>query len=350
MRWYVGALLFILLTCSAPATSAGPRLYIDSRRTDLLLQVQAAILDDQFDISDSLARCIVDIDPSDPAGYISLAASQLARMTDAEDNLYGEQFKLLLDSVTRLVEGRLATAMADRRGWLYLFLGHAQAYRALYESKFGSAYRAVRMGLRTKESYTAGLAADSTLHDLYFGLGSYHYWKSVKAGLFRWVGLFHNDIERGIAELRFAADSSLFSGPVSLSALAWVWLDRAQYDSVAAVTGPLRSQFPRGKSFLWPLAKAQYDSKDYTAALVTYAQIRHLLEPDAGNHYNMVECDYFMAKCHQQLSQDSRALACATQIVAYEKYISGEVRVRQADKIRYLKRLAESVETTASSE
>lgn len=350
MRWYAGAFVVVLLMCSAPAAKAGQRLYVDSVRTNLLLQAQAAILDDRFDTSDSLARCIIEVDPSDPAGYISLAASQLARMIDAEDNLYGGQYTTLLDSVTKLCESPLSTAAPDRKAWLYLFLGHAQAYRALYESKFGSAYRAVRMGLRTRESYEAGLTADSTLNDLYFGLGSYHYWKSVKAGLFRWVGLFHNDIERGIEELHFAADSSIFSRPVSLAALAWVWLDREQYDSVAVVTRPLRLQFPRGKSFLWPLAKAQYDSKDFTAAVATYIQIRQLLEPNPGNHFNMVECDFYIAKCYEKLSQNPRVLACAARIAAYEKYVSGEVRIRQGDKIRYLKKLAESVETTASSE
>jgi hypothetical protein len=206
------------------------------------------------------------------------------------------------------------------------------------------------MGLRTKSSYEAGLAADSTLFDLYLGLGSYHYWKSVKAGLFRWIGLFHNDIRRGIDELQIAADSSLFSRQVSLAALAWIWLDREQYDSVAAVTQPLISRFHHGKSFLWPQAKAEYDSKHFSAARATYEKIRRLIEPNPGNHFNIVECDFYIAKCSEKLAQNTRAIECAAQIVAYEKYISGAIRLRQADKIQYLKKLAGSAETTASTE
>jgi hypothetical protein len=350
MRLYAGLFVCGLgVIISLPATAA-PRLYIDSARTSLLINAQAAILNDQFDISDSLADRTVAMNPSDPAGYITRAASMLARMTDAEENLFGDGFRKLLDTITSLCEKELMTADPPRKAWLYLFLGHAQAYRSLYESKFGSSYQAVRIGLRTRSSYAAGLERDSSLTDLYFGLGSYHYWKSVKAGLFRWIGLFHNDIQLGIDELRLAADSSLFSQDISRAALAWVWLDREKYDSVVAAVEPLITKYPSGKSFLWPLAKARFDAKDFGGAKAAYLRLRERLEANPGNYQNIIECDYYLAKCHEALSEPTLASAEATRIRDYEKYVPGHVRERQSDKIRYLKRLAESVAPAASAE
>lgn len=325
-------------------------MYIDSARTAFLIHAQSAILNDQFDVSDSLGTLTIEMDPADPAGHITRAASMLARMTDAEENLFGDGFLKLLDTITSLCEMELMTVDSPRKAWLYLFIGHIQAYRSLYESKFGSSFKAALIGLRTKSSYVAGLEQDSSLTDLYFGLGSYHYWKSVKAGLFRWIGLFHNDIQLGIDELRLAVDSSIFSQDISRAALAWIWLDRKKYDSVAVVVAPLIAKFPSGKSFLWPLAKARYDAKDFVGAMAAYHRIRKLLSANPGNQYNIIECDYYLAKCHIALSEPTLATTEATRIREYEKYIPKQVLKRQSDKILYLKRLAESVASAASAE
>ena len=91
-----------------------------------------------------------------------------------------------------------------------LYLGHQAAYRSLYEARFGSRFSALTYGLKAKGFYRDGLAADSALYDLYLGLGSYHYWKSAKAGILRTAGIFNDDKEKGISEIRKAIDSSLF--------------------------------------------------------------------------------------------------------------------------------------------
>jgi hypothetical protein len=344
-----GFLIFLLNFCLAAALSASSPL-VDSALTNRLLEIQSAILDDQFDLADSLSNAVIADLPENPSGYISSAASQLARMTDAEENLYGKTYVALLDSITALCNREVAAAQGRDKAWLYLFLGHAQAYRALYESKFGSSYKAIRMGLRTNDSYEAGLKADSTLHDLYFGLGSYHYWKSVKAGMFRWIGLFRNDIELGIGELRRAADSSLLSQNVARASLAWVWLDREQFDSVVAEVEPLATTHPTGKSFLWPLARARFEMKQYREAMSVYTRIRSLTEANPGNHFNIVECDYYIARCYEKMKNEPEAARWAARLAGYEKYISAESRVRQADKMSHLRRLGERAVTTVSIE
>ncbi len=349
MKRIAGVFLFLVFSAISPFANA-VSFYVDSAFTSRLMEAQSAILSDQFDLADSISqRLIVDY-PLDPAGRLSLAASQLARMTDAEANLYGKQFTVSLDSITNQCQQLILTADAPRKAWLCLFLGHAQAYRALYESKFGSSYKAVRMGLATNDSYQAGLASDSSLYDLYFGLGSYHYWKSVKAGVFRWLGIFHNDIDLGIRELQLAVDSSLLSRNVALASLCWVWLDRERFDSVEQISAELTSIYPTGKSFLWPQARAEFDSKRYAQAIKSYGRIRALLEKNPGNHFNVVECDYYIARSFEKSGEESEAIRCAAQFPMYEKYVSAEVRHRQADKISYLKRLAARAVTTVSTE
>ncbi len=350
MRWSAALFVVFASLTIGPSVFAGGRVYIDSTHTRLLSEAQRAILNDQFDQADSIADCITALSPRDPAGRVSRAASMLARMTWAEDDLFGVRFERLLDTIQRLCTTELDSADRGRKAWLYLFLGHTQAYRSLYESKFGSSFTAVRFGLRTRTYYGAGLEQDSSLTDLYFGLGSYHYWKSVKAGVFRWLGLFHNDIKLGITELYRAADSSLFSRDVSRSALAWVWLDREQYDSVITLTESLRQSYPLGTSFLWPLARSRWDKKEYAAAYDVYSQLRGLLIKQPGNYFNLVECDYYLSACREKAGDKVAAAVEAVRLNEYDRYIPPRTRERQADKLRFLARLIESVETTASTE
>lgn len=350
MRWHTGFFLLGLLLAVAAATSAADRLYIDSSLTRRLTDAQTAILNDQFSVADSLAGAIIADFPNDPCGYVTRASTMLSRMSYAEDTLYSDQFKHLLDTIQQLCTAQLATTDHSRRAWLYLFLGHVQAYRSLYEAKFGSSIAAMKAGLRTRSCYSAGLAEDSGLTDLYFGLGSYHYWKSAKAGLFRWLGIFHNDLDRGIDELRLAADSSVLSRDVSQSALAWVWLDRHAYDSTLTAVARLQSRYPEGTSFLWPAAQALFARKDFDRAHAVYLNLRDKLAPHPGNYFNLVECDYFLSLCREKAGALPAAWAEAARVKEYERYIPPETRRRQERKLQQVRRWLEQSESTASAE
>jgi hypothetical protein len=350
MRWHAGFFLLGCLFIMVAAASAADRVYIDSAITRRLIDAQTAILNDQFSRADSLAGAIVTDFPNDPSGYVTMASTVLAQMSYNEEDLYADHFKRLLDTIQRLCTDQLTNADHGRKAWLYLFLGHTQAYRSLYEAKFGSSFAAMKAGLRTRSLYSAGLAEDSGLVDLYFGLGSYHYWKSVKAGLLRWLGIFRNDIALGLDELRLAADSSVLSRDISLGALAWIWLDREKYDSTLAVVERLGVRYPEGSSFLWPAAQALYSKKDFDRAHAVFLNLRDKLAARPGNYFNLVECDYFLSCCREKSDSPQAAWADAARLNEYERYIPPATRRRQEGKLRYLQRLLEKAESTALRE
>jgi hypothetical protein len=224
--------------------------------------------------------------------------------------------------------------------WMYLWRGHARAYRALWESKFGSSLRALKLGLSTIDEYEAGLKRDSTVIDLYAGIGSYHYWKSAKAGLLRWLGIFRNEKDKGIAELRRAADSSLLHRDLSRSALIWIWLDCREYDSAIALAEDFARRYPEGKTFLWPIAQAQFREAKYSQAAETFARIRTRLESSPGNYHNLIECDWHLARCYTWLEEDALLKTTKQEYLSYREQIPERTRKRQSDKINFLNRMA----------
>ncbi len=339
MKWALLALMTSIVLIYIPTcVLAGD--YLDGAKSQYLLNIQELLYNDRFNGADSLARVMIEEYPDDPAGYLFRAITLVTVMFDREENLNPEQFNRLIDTTVTKALSIRDTASNCTRAWMCLFLGHAEAYRSLWESRYGSLVSAVKMGRRARKEYERGLACDSSLYDLYFGLGLYNYWKSAKAGFLRWIGLIHNDKDKGITQLHLAADSSFISQESAYSALIWIGLDRGQYDSVIAGCREMRKKYPDGKALLWPLARAYYEKKDFPNAVKTFELLRERIACDPGNYFNLIECDYYLYRCSEKLSMKREADGIAGRMQQYYGQIPKEIRKKQRLKIALLRRAA----------
>lgn len=340
MKQRTGVFLLLIVLTFGASNEVFPNSYLDSTKVQALTEGQMLLFNDRFSTVDSLYDSYIAEYPNDPAGYLFRAAALMGMMADREEKIQVEKFKALLDSVESITDKAIDSCDEQTRAWLYLMKGHAKAYRSLWESRFGSFLSAVKLGFSARSEYSNGLRADSTCYDLYLGLGTYHYWKSAKGGLLRFLRILKNEKDKGIEELYLAADSSLLSRDAARSALIWVYLDRKQYDSVVTIAGEFVSRFPYGKSFLWPLATAHHSRKQYQEALATYQKIRKHTEVESGNYFNLIECDYYICRCLEKLDRQREAIREARQVSRYYNSIPGNTRERQRTKLVYLLRLA----------
>lgn len=331
------ALAFTIIAGGSIATA---ETYMDSGRIACVAQAQEYLFSDRFTLVDSIYTARIETDPADPMGHLFRAGALFAEMSDREENLHEELFLGLLKTTDSLTREVIDTCDDRTAAWMYLFRGHAKAYQSLWESKFGSMMKALRLGLSTIDEYEAGLKHDSTLYDLYAGTGSYHYWKSAKAGVLKYIGIFKDEKDKGIAELRLAADSSLLHRDLARSALIWIWLDRKEFDSAIVLAHEFADRYPEGKAFRWPLAQALYQIEDYRRASETYLDLRRRLEADPGNYFNMIQCDYYLAHCFTWLEQPDEAIRIARRLQEYEAMIPRDVLGRQKAKLNYLRRLS----------
>ncbi len=321
--------------------SQEPRPYPSEEQARTIIEIQHLLFDDDFSAAESLATTLQRQYPDEPCGYLFAAIALLTKMFALEENCRPSEFHRLLDSAAAKAQRILDTASSPTvRAWQHVYLGHVEAYRSLWESHYGSLMKAIKRGRRAKKIYEQGLAEDSTVYDLYFGLGLYHYWKSAKAGLLRWLGLIHNDKEKGIAQLRLAADSSLFSRPSAHNALLWILMDRKEYDSVIARCREMIEKYPHGKSFLWLLAQAYFEKKEYRHARDAFARLREYYASEPGNYFNLVECDYFLLQCSERLGDEEAAEKTIRSFRSYSSRIPSSTRRRQREKLSFLRRAA----------
>lgn len=315
-------------------------IYMDSAKAAQLMFIQELLLDDDYFAGDTAYLSYIDRYPDDPAGYLFRAGLLMADMTDKESDYRSIAFTGMLDSARSIIAPRLDTCSDKTAAWMYLLRGHADAYEAMWESRFGSFFSAISLGMSAKGEYDRGLARDSGNYDLYAGLGAYHYWKSVKAGLLRSVGIFRNDIQRGIDELYLAADSSLIHRAATRTALIWIWLDRKEYDSVISIATELSQRYPGSRTLLWPIAQAWFSKNEYDSALSVYSELRRRLIREPGNYVNLIECDYHICKCLGWLSRSEDVKVATRRFYEYADNIPEETRRRESSRINYLKRIA----------
>ena len=252
--------------------------------------------------------------------------------------IHTEQFRDLVDTVFELCELQLETADSQQAAVLYLWQGHAHVYRSLWESKFGSIVSAIKHGLAARGSYHNGLEHDSTLYDLYFGLGNYHYWKTSKAGFLKTIGIVSNDIEKGLTELKLAMDSARLFSEAAANSMIWIWLDRQRYDSAISMAHRMLVNYPESRTIRWPLAEACFKNHDYENALTFYAELTEHYSYEPGNFYNLIECSYYLYQCCLKLGHDERSEEILEQVSQFRLRIPSRIKNRQRSKLNYLRR------------
>lgn len=309
-------------------------------RFDLLREGQSLLLDDRFEDADSIFELYSRRYPADPAGSLFRASVLLARMNDAEEDFAGDQLKRMLDSIDAQVEKRLPSSDSSARAWLMLVRGHARSYRSIYESRFGSFLSAVKQGLSARNCYTNGLKYDSSLYDLYLGLGSYHYWKSAKGGVLSLFRILKNEKDRGIRELCLARDSAHFSKEAAHTALIWIYLNEEEYDSVIAIAEYMHDRYPDGRSFLWPLAEAYSKNKRHLEAIEVYRTLRSYFDNNRGNYFNLIEIDFAICRLAEKIKDDGAAGEQAVKGSAYFDHLPEQTQKRQRSKLAFLRRKA----------
>ncbi len=305
-------------------------------KIEIIKQGQAAMLDGNYRAAYEIVARLGRNDVGDPAGYIFRAAVLQAEMIESEEDLSGNKLKLLCDSTKELSEAKLKDCSSADSALCYLYIGHQYAYRALWEARFGSKFAALRYGFKSRSQYRMGLEVDSTLYDLYLGLGSFHYWKSAKSGILRSLGLFKDEREKGIKEVHLAIDSSLFSREAGRSALIWIMLNEENYDSAIKLSQMMSRKYPEGNSMLWPMAEAYFKKERYDDAAKIYELILNRLLSSPGNYFNIIESSYWLCQSLDKIGRFDKIKEIAGYINSIYDKIPQSMRNKQESKLNYL--------------
>ncbi len=263
---------------------------------------------DRFEESLAIFDSLIKIFPNHPAPYFFKAAAYQNWMSAYRFNKFQDKVEY---NVQMAIDKGNELLKAEHDAWLHFYIGAAYGYRGFNRFRKHNWIGAYRDGQKGIDNFKEALKADSSLYDVYLGLGSYHYWRTAKSKFLRIIAFWMPDKrDLGIRQLKFAIDHGRYSIYESSYVLVAAYFDYKRYNrayelldevmsrkSVPNIAdlyfhGRLMAQFER-----WPEVNSDFRS--------ILAKIENYKYPSYGFQ---AECKYWIAKSLYEQKENEEAL------------------------------------------
>ncbi len=237
--------------------------------------------------------------PEEPAGYVLKAALWSLYMLDFTTREGEPEFFHLVETGIRKARARLQTEQdSTQRAWYEFFQGAAFLYRAERKVRHRDYLDAVKDGWRGYRALSHAVALDSTLYDAYLGLGTVHYALSEVP---RWIRILlpflpPGDRERGLQEMRMAAERGRYVRVLAQDALAWTLAYGGRAREGLPLAESLVRAYPQSRAFRWTLSYIQRKLGHWKDWADNHQVIFYLTIRDQwGYPYDVALASYYLA-------------------------------------------------------
>lgn len=290
------SILSVLVLCATAFGQPG----MDSPEVDsiILRGVKLVHADSALEAVEEFKK-LIDIFPEDPIGYFYVSASLQMLMDDFRNYSYTDEFDKYMNQAIKKAEAKKkqGNLTADD----YLYFGGAVGFRGIHKALTGNWMGAFVDGLKGRGYLDKALELDPELYDVYYGLGSYHFWKSLKSRVFWWLPFVADNRQKGIDMIKLSIEKGKFSAEDARLALVRIWVENKEYDKAFAMIDELRKKYPNKPFILWLLAQAQQENQMYDGAISTYQRLLEALTSSPYYHpAGEVECRYLLARVYYE--------------------------------------------------
>jgi len=283
-------LCFALIFSLYPVETFASETNLDSlifRGIDLIHQ-------DSFDQGISEFKKIIEFYLDEPAGYFFLAASLQTLIDDYRNERYKADFEkyinLAIEKGSKKVEENPNSALD------HFYLGGSLGYRGIYRSFRGSWWSAFRDGGKAHSHLKKAVELNPELYDAYFGLGAYHYWKSVKSKLFWWLPFLGDERQKGIQETMLAIQKGKYAKDEATYSLLRIYLEEKDYPVVLKWSQEVKRINEDDPFRLWMTGFANIGLGNWGEAQGNFLELLNVLKSspyyDPAGEY---ECRYWLA-------------------------------------------------------
>ena len=149
---------------------------------------------------------------------------------------------------------------------------------------------------------------DTSLYDACYGLGTFHYWRSAKSKILRFL-IFRKDQQKGINEVWRANKKGRYTDVEGKYALVAIYYDCGDYEKAFALNQELNELFPTNPSCLYMRCQLYEQQGKWEAAKQTLHQLlQHLLNSEYKSIGYEVECHSRIVHFHHKLGESEQAL------------------------------------------
>ena len=193
-NWHLSCFIFLFLNLLIVT----PCLAETSIRDSSVSLVSEYLWLNEFEKALEISGEMVAIEPDNPIGYFLLGAVYLTISEKFRNDNYKDEIVINLDKAIELCDQKIEI---DKTNPHYFFIkGASYGYRGLHRAFHGSWWGAFRDGMRCQSQLNKTLKLDSAYYDVYWPLGSFHYYKTIKARDFLWLPFISDRREEGMDE------------------------------------------------------------------------------------------------------------------------------------------------------
>lgn len=328
-----GILAPILISCSTalcqPGYNADYRYDpIDTLIWNAIVQIDA----ENFDLALALLDRVIDADTTSTRGYFFVAACYSNLVSDYRNFSYRDDFFKHVNRAIEIGERKEKSGQATVED--LFFYGGAVGYRGIFKSFDGDWWGAFKDGIKGRSLLGQALTADSTYRDIYFGFGTYDYWRSAKTKILWWLPFFSDKREKGIEETWRAIREGKFAAHEGRYALIRIYYDYGKYEQVISHwEKEVRHFNPEDPFSLYWVGLAYLKTGQYDQALESFETILsvYLRSPyyDPGGE---MESRYFVGLCHSELGNYREALRHLLTASVMAEQLKGRKDIEEALK------------------
>ncbi len=287
--------------------------------------------------------------PNEPDGYFFKAAIYDYYMEDYHNDIYTNKFFENMRKAEEKAKAKLLETKDKReRAWMYFYIAGAAGYRAMRAGRNGNYVVALKYAIEGLKPLKKALEEDSTLYDIYFPLGIYHYALSKspsRIGIIPTFFLSRNreeDKRKGIKYLKLAWQKGHYTSTVSALTLAWVLSQEGRSKEAIPILKGYVENYPESRYFKWVYGLLLVKEGRFKEAEDVYEKLLYLVlrdQPDSP--YNAVYVSYSLGYVKYFLGKFEEALHFFNLAEEYYEKAPGNVKRELKHVISMVKKMKE---------
>ncbi len=206
--------------------------------------------------------------------------------------------------------------------WVHFYLGGAYGYRGFARFRkynFIGAYKDARRGIN---HFKEALKVDSTLYDVYLGLGSYFYWRTAKSKFLRIITFWIPDKrELGLNQLEFTLKHGRYAINETIYVLLASYYDDKKYaEALKLVNDVIETRNYANVSDLYFKGRLLINYQKWSEADTAFTEILKIINNHPYKSIGFqIECKYWIAKTYSERGNIEEALSLAKEALAQRK-------------------------------
>ncbi|NVM02974.1 MAG: hypothetical protein HWN67_11595 [Candidatus Helarchaeota archaeon] len=263
------------------------------------------------------------IEPENPFGYFCKAFSYDLIMDEYRNLKFMDEFDEAASTAIKKAE--ILEKKENPSAEVYLFSGGAIGIRGVRRAMVGNWWGAFMDALKAADKVENCLKIDPTLYDAYYGLGTYHYWKSVKSKIFWWLPFVGDERKKGVDEVKISIEKGKFTEIPGKLCLLRIYIEEKDFNEVLRIADELI----RRNNNLHPLWFKGYGYiyiEEWEKAIDLYNEIlQRLREKDFYGIEGEIECWYYLALCNYKLGKIEDAKKYLNMILPYKGKVETKI-------------------------